>query len=124
MEDLQPSAVDDRRRVEEPRAPHAKTEHAKMDLAAPTMEQPMIARLTDPTMEEPSTTGLTSPGGELYDESDPSVEEVWGVAATSSGLAGASMETAGDAPSSVARGPPMVAEQVAAMAEAALGHPV
>jgi len=42
----------------------------------------------------------------------------------SSGLARPSTEPTGDAPSSAARGPPVVAEQVAATAKVALGHPV
>ena len=42
----------------------------------------------------------------------------------SSGLARASIEPVGDASSSATRGPPVVAEQVATMAEVALGHPV
>ena len=42
--------------------------------------------------------------------------------ATSSGHAGASTEPTGDAPSNAVLGPPVVAEQVVAMAEAALGH--
>ena len=75
-------------------------------------------------MGEPSIAGPTSLGGGLHDEGDPSVEEMWGVAATSSALTEASMEPASDAPSSAARGPPVVVEQVATMEEAALGHPV
>ena len=62
----------------------------------------MVARLTAPTMEEPSATRLTSSGGGLLDEGDPSVEDVWGAAVMSRGLAGASMELAGDASSSAA----------------------
>jgi hypothetical protein len=57
-------------------------------------------------MEEPSTTGRTSPGSRLHDEGDPSVEEVWDVVATLSGLAGAGTKPAGDAASSAAQGPP------------------
>ena len=122
MEDLQPSTVDDGRCVEEPRAPHAELEQAKMDLVAPTVEQPTVARPTAPTTEEPLAIGPTLPSGGLHDEGNLGVEEVWGAAATSSGLAGVSTEPAGDAPSSAARGPPVVAGQVAAMEEAALGH--
>ena len=71
-----------------------------MDPAAPTMEQPMIARLTAPTMVEPSVTRPTLPGGGLHDDGDPGVEEVWGAAATSSSLAGVSTKPVGDALSS------------------------
>ena len=95
-----------------------------MDLVTPTVEQLTVAEPTAPTMEEPSTTGLTSHGIGLHDEGDPDVEEAWDATMMLSGLARAGTEPAGDAPSSAARGPPVVAEQVAAMAEAALGHPV
>jgi len=57
----------------------------------------------------------------LHDKGDLGVEEVRGVAATSSGLARVSTEPAGDAPSSAVRGPHVVAEQVVATAELALG---
>ena len=121
---LQPSAADDGRHMEEPAAPHAKQAQVRVDLVFPTMEQPTVAELTAPTMEEPSTTGPTSPNGGFHDEGDPGVEEAWDAVATSSGLAGAGTEPAGDAPSSAAQSPPVVAEQVsstvAAMAEVAL----
>ena len=62
----------------------------------------MVARLMVPTTEEPSAIGPTLPGGGLHDEGNLGVEEVWGVATTSSGLAEVSTEPAGDAPSSAA----------------------
>ena len=95
-----------------------------MDPVAPTVEQPMVARPTAPTTEEPSATRPTSPGGGLHDKGDPGVKEMLGAAATSSGLAGASMEPVGDAPSSTALGPFVVAEHVATTVEAALEHPI
>ena len=94
--------VDDGRRVEELRAPHAEPEQARMDLVAPTTKQPAVAWPTTPTTKEPSATGPTLPGGGLHDEGNLGVEEVWGVAMTSSDLAEVSMEPAGDAPSSAA----------------------
>lgn len=102
MEDLQPSAANDKRHMKEPQFPHTKLEHAKTDQATPTIEQPTIARPTTPTMEEPLATGPTLPSGGLHDEGDRGVEEVWGVAAMSSGLARVGMDPAGDAPSSAA----------------------
>ena len=111
MEVLQPSATDDGRHMEESATPHAEGAQARANPVAPTME-------------EPSTTRPTSPGGGLHEKGDPTVEEVWDVLATSSGLAEAGTEPAGDAPSSAAQSPPVVAEQVsstvAAMAEVAL----
>ena len=124
MEDLQPSAASDERRPGEPVTLHVDPAQTRADVVAPASEQSRAAGLTGPTIGEPSTAGPASPGSGLHDEGDPGAEEMWGVAAMSSGLAGASTEPTGDAPRSVARGPPMVAEQVAAMVEAELGRPV
>ena len=123
-EELQPSTASDERHAGEPVAPLADLAQTRVDPVAPTSEQSIAIGPTGPTMGEPSTAGPASPGSGLHDEGDPGAEEMWGVAAMSSGLAGASTEPTGDAPRSVARGPPMVAEQVAAMVEAELGRPV
>ena len=118
---LQPSTADDRRPKEESTAPHAEQAQARADPVAPNMEQPMVAEPTTPTMEEPSTTRPTSPGEGLHDKGDPSVEEAWDVATTSSGLVGAGTELAGDAPSSVTQGPLVVAEQASSATAAKAG---
>jgi len=73
-----------------------------MDLVAPTMEQPMVARPTAPTTKEPSATRPTSLGSRLHDEGKPGVEEVCGAATMSSGLVGVSTEPPGDASSGAA----------------------
>jgi len=105
-------------------APTADLAQTRADLVAPASEQSTATGLTGPTMGEPSTAGPASPSGGLHDEGDPGAEEMWSAAATSSGLDGASTEPTGDALSRVACGPPMVAEQVAAMMEMALGQPI
>ena len=125
---LQPLATDDRRYTEEPAAPHAKQAQARMNLVAPNVKQPTVVEPTAPTMEEPSTTGPTLPSSGLHDKGDPGVEKAWDAAKTSSGLARVGMESMGDAPSSVAQGPPEVVEQAssaaASIAGVALGRSV
>jgi len=108
--------------MEELAAPHAEQAQARADSVAPTMEQPTVVELTAPTMEEPTTTGPTSPSGGLHDEGDPSVEEAWDAAATSSGLTEAGTELAGDALSSGAQGPPVVNEQASSAAASTVGE--
>ena len=121
MEVLQPLATNDGRHTEEPVAPHSEQAQARVDSVAPTMEQPMVAEPTAPTMEEPSTTGPTSPGGRLHDEGNPSVEEALDAMARLSGLARAGMKPAGDASSSAAQGPPMVAKPASSTAVSMVG---
>ena len=79
-------------------------------------------------MGEPSTVGPTSPGGGLHDEGDPGAEEIQDAVATSSGLARATMEPAGDVPSCVMQGPPIATEQApsagASTAEVVLERPI
>ena len=122
MEELQPSAASKERHAGESVAPPTDPTQTRADLVAPTLEQSIAMGPTSPTTGELLTSGSASPGGGLHDEGDPGTEEMWGAAATSSGLAEASTEPAGDAPSSAARGPPVVAEQVEAMVEAVLRH--
>ena len=109
-------------------APPTNPAQTRVDPVALASEQSIATRPTGRTTGEPSVAGPASPGGELHDESDPGAEEMEDEAATSSGLAGATMEPMGDVPSSAAQGSPMAAEQApsigASIAEAMLGRPV
>ena len=109
-------------------APPTNPAQTRVDPVALASEQSIATRSTKPTMGEPSIAGPASPGGELHDESDPGAEEMEDEAATSSGLAGATMEPARDVPRSAVQGSPVAIEQapsaVASIAEAVLGCPV